>query len=140
MGIRGISHITLLCENIERSAQLFCVLFGAVEVYSSEKKNFSISKEKFLLIEGLWIALMQGQPVERSYNHIAFHIDEEALPVLAEKIQILFAVLFGVLFFNDHITIEVLLGGLVIILAAVLPDVYALKHPKAKPIPPPPPL
>ncbi len=87
MGIRGISHITLLCENIERSAQLFCALFGAVEVYSSEKKNFSIAKEKFLLIEGLWIALMQGQPIERSYNHIAFLIDEGDVPLFVDKIR-----------------------------------------------------
>jgi drug/metabolite transporter (DMT)-like permease len=67
------------------------------------------------------------------------HVDA-SLGSLIGLLEILFAVVFGVLFFNDHITIEVLLGGLVIILAAVLPDVYALKRPKAKPIPPPPPL
>src|ERR1700733_8239719 len=85
--IKGISHITLICKELARSALLFCDLFGAVEVYSSGKKNFSIAKEKFLLIGDLWIALMEGEPLERSYNHIAFHIDEEGLPLFESKIR-----------------------------------------------------
>ena len=89
MKIKGISHVTLICKDLKRSAQLFCDLFGAVEVYSSEKKNFSIAKEKFLLIGDLWIALMEGEPLERSYNHIAFHIDEESLPFFESKIRAL---------------------------------------------------
>ncbi len=35
----------------------------------------------------LWIALMQGNPIERSYNHIAFHIDENELSSYESKIQ-----------------------------------------------------
>ena len=30
--------------------------------------------------------------------------------------------------------------GWVIVIAALLPDVYALRHPREKPLPPPPPL
>jgi fosfomycin resistance protein FosX len=85
--INGVSHITLICKDLERSARLFSDLFGAVEVYSSETKHFSISKEKFLLIGDLWIALMEGAPLERSYNHIAFHIKEENLPFFEAKIK-----------------------------------------------------
>lgn len=87
MHITGISHITFICEDLEKSAHLFCDLFGAVEVYSSEKKNFSLSKEKFFLIGDLWIALMEGKPLERSYNHIAFHVKEEDLPFFEAKIK-----------------------------------------------------
>lgn len=87
--VNGISHITLICQDLTRSAHLFTHLFGAVEVYSSEKKQFSISKEKFLLIGDLWIALMQGDPLERSYNHIAFHIKEEDLSLFEAKIKAL---------------------------------------------------
>lgn len=87
--IGGISHITLICKNLEKSAQLFSDLFNAVEVYSSETKQFSISKEKFLLIGNLWIALMEGEPLERSYNHIAFHIKEEDLSFFEAKIKAL---------------------------------------------------
>ena len=82
-----ISHITLICQNLEKSAHLFRLLFGAEEVYSSDGKNFSLSQEKFLLIDDLWIALMQGNPIERSYNHIAFHVEENALPSYEAKIR-----------------------------------------------------
>lgn len=67
------------------------------------------------------------------------HVDA-SIGSLIGLLEILFAVAFGVLFFQDHISIQVLCGGGIIILAAVLPDVYALKHPKSKSIPPPPPL
>jgi fosfomycin resistance protein FosX len=87
--IKGISHITLVCKNLEKSALLFSDLFGAVEVYSSEGKNFSVSKEKFLIIGDLWIALMEGQPLERSYNHIAFHVEEADLTLFDFKIRAL---------------------------------------------------
>ena len=85
--MKGISHITLICKDIVKSAQLFCDLFDAEEIYSSDEHNFSISKEKFLLIGDLWIALMQGNSIERSYNHIAFHIDEDELTSYESKIQ-----------------------------------------------------
>ncbi len=62
-------------------------LFGATEVYSSEKKNFSISRKKFFIIGELWIALMEGNPIERSYNHIAFQIEEGDIEYFEAKIQ-----------------------------------------------------
>lgn len=87
--IEGISHITLICQNLEKSAHLFCDLFGAVEVYSSQEKNFSISREKFFLMDNLWIALMEGKSIERSYNHIAFRIQEKDLSIFETKIKAL---------------------------------------------------
>lgn len=83
----AISHITLICENIDKSAQLFQYLLGARQVYSSDEKNFSLSREKFLLIGDLWIALMEGDPIQKSYNHIAFRIDESEIPTYLEKIE-----------------------------------------------------
>ncbi len=85
--IKGISHITLICQDLNKSAKLFKELFDAIEVYSSERKNFSISQEKFLLIGDLWIALMEGSPIERSYNHIAFYVEEENLLFFESKIH-----------------------------------------------------
>lgn len=82
-----ISHITFICQDIEKSSHLFCELFGAVEIYSSDEKNFSLSKEKFLLIGELWIALMEGASIQRSYNHLAFHVNEEELHAFESKIQ-----------------------------------------------------
>lgn len=61
--INRISHINLICKDLNKSASLFCNLFGADEVYSSDKKNFSLSKEKFFLIGDLWIALIFEDPI-----------------------------------------------------------------------------
>lgn len=75
--IEGISHITLIVEDLERTKKFLEVLFDAKEVYSSDGNEYSISKEKFFLIGDLWIAIMEGRQIDRSYNHIAFKIEEE---------------------------------------------------------------
>jgi drug/metabolite transporter, DME family len=69
-----------------------------------------------------------------------FKYVDASIGSLIGLLEILFSVAFGVVLFHDHLTIDILFGGLIILVAALLPDVYALKHPKAKPIPPPPPL
>jgi catechol 2,3-dioxygenase-like lactoylglutathione lyase family enzyme len=52
-------------------------IFDAEEVYDSAGKNFSISDEKFFIIGGTWIAIMEGEPLsERSYNHLAFKVSD----------------------------------------------------------------
>lgn len=74
--LQGISHMTFVVKDIEKSANMFKVLFGAKEIYDSKEKNFSISREKFFLIGNLWIALMEGKELsEKTYNHVAFKID-----------------------------------------------------------------
>lgn len=55
-------------------------------------------------------------------------------------LEIPLSVLLGVVLFEDHIALSVILGGCVIIVSAILPDIYAMRHRKEKPIPPPPPL
>ena len=85
--ISGISHITFVCKNLERSAKMFEDLFGAKQVYSSDGENYSISNEKFFLIGDLWIALMEGDSVDKTYNNIAFQIHEEEIGVFKEKIS-----------------------------------------------------
>ena len=75
MAILGISHITLIVQDLDRTADLFVSILGAKEVYSSGEQHFSLSKEKFFLLAGNWIAIMEGSPIsEQSYNHIAFRI------------------------------------------------------------------
>lgn len=84
--IKGISHITFICKDLEKSAQLFQIIFDAEEIYFSGDKTFSIAKEKFLNVAGIWIALMEGEPVEKTYNHVAFQVSSDDLPGMAEKI------------------------------------------------------
>lgn len=72
--IEGISHITFVVRDVEKTSSMFKKVFGAREVYSSDGNNHSISNEKFFIIGNTWIAIMDGEPVERSYNHTAFKI------------------------------------------------------------------
>ncbi len=70
--------------------KLLTVVFDAKEVYSSGEKTFSISKEKFFLVNGLWIAIMEGQPLsEKTYNHVAFQIKDDDLDKMALRIKTL---------------------------------------------------
>jgi fosfomycin resistance protein FosX len=88
MPIEGISHKTFVVQNLEKTARLFKDVLDAVEIYDSSNKNFSISREKFLLIGGVWIAIMEGLPSSaRTYDHIAFKIDESDYDRYLKKIE-----------------------------------------------------
>ena len=41
--IKGLSHITFICKDLEKTSHLFKEVFGATEMYSSDAKNFSLS-------------------------------------------------------------------------------------------------
>ncbi|HNW29494.1 MAG TPA: FosX/FosE/FosI family fosfomycin resistance hydrolase [Spirochaetota bacterium] len=85
--IQGISHITLIVKDIEKTAGLFIEIFGAKEVYSSGDVFYSRSREKFFMIGTIWLALMEGDSLkEKTYNHIAFRINEEDFTLYSEKI------------------------------------------------------
>ena len=86
--IEGISHITLIVKDLERASTFFKTIFDAKEIYSSEKKTFSLSKEKFFLIGSHWIVIMEGPSLsEHTYNHIAFKINEEDFGLYESKVR-----------------------------------------------------
>ena len=86
--ISGLSHITFIVKDLERSTDLLIKIFGAKEIYSSGAKTFSISSEKFFLINDLWVCIMQGDPLnERTYNHVAFQINESEIDDYLLKIK-----------------------------------------------------
>jgi fosfomycin resistance protein FosX len=59
----------------------------AVEVYDSQGKNFSLSHEKFFKLGKVWLAVMQGEPpAQRSYQHLAFKVEEAELPMFEAKL------------------------------------------------------
>lgn len=77
--MQGLSHITFIVRDLERTAALFSRVFGAREVYESGDDTFSLSREKFFLIGDVWICAMEGEPLpERAYNHVAFSVPEDA--------------------------------------------------------------
>lgn len=86
--ISGLSHMTFVVKDLDRAAEFFEKIFGAKQVYSSGDNSFSLAKEVFLLVNGLWVCIMEGDPPqERSYNHIAFQIDEGEMAGYESRIR-----------------------------------------------------
>lgn len=86
--IKGLSHMTFIVKDLEQATKFFKEIFDAQEVYSSGDRCFSISKEKFFLIGQLWIAIMEGESLpEKTYNHIAFFVDQADLDIYEERIK-----------------------------------------------------
>ncbi len=85
--IRGLSHITLLCRDLERMAAILIGVLDAREVYSSGPESFSVAPEKFFLVGDVWLAVMEGERAGgRSYEHIAFRVAAADLPGYRERI------------------------------------------------------
>src|SRR5580704_12686695 len=78
--IKGINHLAFACKDLEKSTHLFKYIFGADELKSTKD-------ERFLKLADFWIVLIQGEPLDKSYNHYAFQIDPNDLPVFEEKIR-----------------------------------------------------
>lgn len=86
--VEGISHITFIVKDVEKSARIFVDLLGGTEVYSSGDEIFSISREKFFLVGGQWIAIMEGDPLPtRTYNHVAFKIGPDDMDMYLTGIR-----------------------------------------------------
>ena len=86
MAVQGISHVTFVVRDLERMSRFLCEGLGAEEVYDSAGQNFSLSREKFFVLGGVWIAAMEGHPSERSYRHVAFKVDEADLPLFQARL------------------------------------------------------
>lgn len=86
--IEGISHVTFIVRDLERMTSFLTTVFGAEEVYSSGDATFSISREKFFLIGGVWVAIMEGGSLpDKTYNHVAFKIPDEEFDAYAERVR-----------------------------------------------------
>lgn len=85
-----ISHITFIVQNLDKATLFFEEIFTAKEVYSSGVNTFSLAQEKFFLIDDLWIAIMEGDSLPiKTYNHVAFKIEESEYDNYLEKINAL---------------------------------------------------
>lgn len=85
--IEGISHITFLVEDLEKGKVFFEKVFDGKEVYSSGDDIHSIAREKFFLIGDIWIAIMEGKAVEKTYNHLAFKIPDSEFDLYLDRIK-----------------------------------------------------
>ncbi len=75
--IEGLSHVTFIVENLDRMEEVLTTVLGARKIYDSGSDTFSLSKERFFNVAGLWIVAMEGEPVpDQTYNHVAFKIPD----------------------------------------------------------------
>ncbi|MBE5313952.1 MAG: VOC family protein [Xanthomonadales bacterium] len=89
MSVTGLSHLTFVVRDLERSARLWVEGLGAEQVYDSGDQFHSRSPERFFLLGGVWIALMQGEPGSRSYRHAAFEVAADELPAFELRLRAL---------------------------------------------------
>jgi catechol 2,3-dioxygenase-like lactoylglutathione lyase family enzyme len=88
--IEGLSHITLIARDLDRMTAIIEQALGGREIYSSGHDTFSLSREKFFDVGGIWIAVMEGESLpSRSYNHIAFKIPASAIGEYRARIEAL---------------------------------------------------
>ena len=79
--IIGISHITLIVADLNKTSLFFEKLFGAKIVFSSPTANY-------LLLNDLWVALNQGESLsEQTYNHIAFKIHDSDIDDYIKRVH-----------------------------------------------------
>jgi catechol 2,3-dioxygenase-like lactoylglutathione lyase family enzyme len=73
--IEGLSHITFIVSDLDRMEKMLTTVLDAKVVYDSGDDTFSISRERFFDIGGIWVAIMEGDPMPaRTYNHVAFKL------------------------------------------------------------------
>ena len=99
MAIKGLSHITLVCADLDRMEEVLVKVLRARRVYDSGTDTFSVSEERFFMVgeanpydelDGVWMAVMKGYPLDqRSYNHIAFSVDETELVTAGHAVMTL---------------------------------------------------
>jgi len=88
--IEGLSHMTFIVRDLDRMTAILTGIFDATEVYASGERTFSASREKFFQVGGFWIAVMEGEALPmRSYNHVAFKIDDAELGAYEARIKAL---------------------------------------------------
>jgi catechol 2,3-dioxygenase-like lactoylglutathione lyase family enzyme len=86
--IDGLSHLTLITRDLARMGTIIETVLDGREVYASGDATFSLSRERFFLVGPVWIAIMEGEPLrERTYNHIAFKIDEAQIDLYRARIE-----------------------------------------------------
>ena len=79
--IEGISHITFIVNDLDKTSFLFEEILNSEIVYKNDS-------ELFLMAGNIWIALIKGKPLtEKTYNHIAFKIKEEDFDLYVKRVQ-----------------------------------------------------
>ncbi|QXE03363.1 FosX/FosE/FosI family fosfomycin resistance hydrolase [Terribacillus sp. DMT04] len=84
----GISHITFVVRDLDRTDKFFREVLGAEEVYDSGEQRYSLYREKFYTAGGQWIAVMETEEIlNRTYHHVAFRVEKSSLTAYRKRIE-----------------------------------------------------
>ena len=90
MTIHGLSHVTFRTRDLDAMARLLCAALGAEERYDGTGPGGAFARTKHLVLGGVWIALIDGDPPPSPGDeHVAFAVDEEALEGYARRLTAL---------------------------------------------------
>ena len=88
--IDGLSHLTFIVRDLDRMETLLTTVLAAQKIYDSGAGTVSISRERFFMAGGIWIATMEGEPLpSRTYNHVAFKIADGDYDQCLERVKAL---------------------------------------------------
>lgn len=88
--IEGLSHITFVVRDLDRMETILTIVLDARRTYDSGDRTFSLSRERFFDIGGVWVATMEGEPRPgQSYDHVAFRMAPEAYDERLRRIRAL---------------------------------------------------
>lgn len=86
--IEGVSHITFIVKDLDRTGRMFEEILSGKLVYHSGHKLHSLHREAFYLIGNQWIAIMEDDnTINRTYHHVAFKISERDVDYYLDKIK-----------------------------------------------------
>ncbi|WP_299799747.1 FosX/FosE/FosI family fosfomycin resistance hydrolase [uncultured Ruegeria sp.] len=88
--IEGLSHMTFIVSDLDKMEEMLTSVLDAKKIYDSGEKTFSLSKERFFGIGGVWVTTMEGEPLaEKTYNHVAFKMAADEYDDRLQRIQAL---------------------------------------------------
>ena len=88
--IDGLSHITFIVSDLDKMEVILMKVLDAKKIYDSGDRTYSLSKERFFNIGGIWVATMEGEPLrDKTYNHVAFKMAVEDFDKKLQRIQAL---------------------------------------------------
>ena len=88
--IDGLSHITFIVSDLDKMEVILMKVLDAKKIYDSGDRIYSLSKERFFDIGGIWVATMEGEPLrDKTYNHVAFKMAVEDYDKKLQRIQAL---------------------------------------------------
>ncbi len=86
--IEGLSHMTFIVRDLDKMERMLTTVLDAKKIYDSGERTFSVSKERFFDIGGVWVATMEGDPLsDKTYNHVAFKMGADEYEDRLQRIR-----------------------------------------------------